>query len=153
MATRAELYEKFGWTAEAAQLFETDLGTIVLGAEGLRNDWHTKPDPSTALAFYMKIGRLTLGSLLRQTRSLVTFDDEMITIFEAGLEARNLLTHGFFERHGDKIQTDEGRDSMIVDLESLHEKLFNAWQIAQAVSSAMLSKMSEAQSKRAPEAP
>ena len=34
MATREEVYAKFGLTAEAAQLFETELGTILLAREG-----------------------------------------------------------------------------------------------------------------------
>ena len=34
MATRDDLYAKFGATAEAAQLFETELGTLLLVASG-----------------------------------------------------------------------------------------------------------------------
>jgi hypothetical protein len=38
MASRDDLYCKFGVTAEAAQLFETELGTLLLAARGLRKD-------------------------------------------------------------------------------------------------------------------
>ena len=55
--------------------------------------------------------------------------------FESALKARNRLNHGFYERHNFKIQTDEGRDEMIADLEALHDELFHAWQIAGAMNS------------------
>lgn len=35
MADRHELYAKYGIAAEAAQLFETELGTLLLGLRGL----------------------------------------------------------------------------------------------------------------------
>ena len=50
--------------------------------------------------------------------------------FASALKARNRLNHGFYERHNFQIQTDEGRDTMIADLEALHEELFQAWRIA-----------------------
>ena len=53
--------------------------------------------------------------------------------FASALKARNRLIHGWYERHSFKIQTDEGRDVMIADLEKLHTELFEAWQIAQAL--------------------
>ena len=37
MAIRDELYAKFGITAEAAQLFETELGTLILSLCGLES--------------------------------------------------------------------------------------------------------------------
>ncbi len=36
------------------------------------------------------------------------------------------------------MQTDEGRDLMIADLEEMHEKLFHAYQLAGAMSSLAL---------------
>jgi hypothetical protein len=41
--------------------------------------------------------------------------------------------HGFYERHDFKIQTNEGRDEMIADLEAMHTELFNAWRVADAI--------------------
>jgi hypothetical protein len=40
MASRDDVYLKFGVTAEAAQLLETSLGTALLGVQGLKG---TKP--------------------------------------------------------------------------------------------------------------
>lgn len=48
MASRDELYAKFGMTAEAAQLFELELGTLLLCVRGLEAGWHVLPDGATA---------------------------------------------------------------------------------------------------------
>ena len=48
------LYAKFGITAEAAQLFETELGTVLLSAQGLEHGWHIAPDRKKARARWMK---------------------------------------------------------------------------------------------------
>jgi len=43
IALRDEVYRKFGVTAEAAQLFETSLGTALLILQGLKKGWHLLP--------------------------------------------------------------------------------------------------------------
>ena len=52
----------------------------------------------------------------------------------SALEARNRLSHGFFERHNLKIQTEDGRRKMIADLDCLHRELFLAWRTASDLS-------------------
>jgi hypothetical protein len=133
MATRDEIYAKFGITAEAAQLFETELGTLLLWAHGLRNGWHVAHDSGRAQAVLNDIDRSTLGQLLATLKKHVALDDQLEDRFASALKARNRLKHGFFERHNFRIQTDEGRDVMLADLEKLHDELFNAWQIASAM--------------------
>lgn len=128
MATREELYAKFGVTAEAAQLLETDLGTILLAVEGWKNGWHISPDSERATEFYERLNRKTLDQLMGDVRRYIQFDDAITEKLETGLAARNRLNHGFFERHNFAIQTDEGRDKMVQDLERLHTQLFEAWQ-------------------------
>ena len=49
MATRDELYAKFGVAAEAAQLYETDLGTMLLALEGWMNNWPIRPEPVNSM--------------------------------------------------------------------------------------------------------
>lgn len=143
MATRDELYAKFGITAEAAQLFETALGTLLLGAEGLKGEWAEKPEPLAATEKYAKINRNTLGQLLRSARTVVDFDEDLVDIFGEALDARNKVMHGFYLRHNFATQTDEGRDSMIEDLEEKHTLLFNAWQIADQLSGVLLDYLME----------
>ncbi|HEY7414921.1 MAG TPA: hypothetical protein VH593_07000 [Ktedonobacteraceae bacterium] len=131
MATRDELYAKFGITAEAAQLFETDLNTLLLMTHFTENGWHIEPDRELGLRFVDSIDRDTLGQLLKRLSK--KFDDNLKDRFASALKARNRLIHGFYERHDFKIQTDEGRDIMIADLEKLHEELFQAWQVASTI--------------------
>lgn len=135
MATRNELYAKFGITAEAAQLFETELGTLLLCARGLESGWHVVPDGASGRDLLRDIDRSTLGGLLTKLKRHVEIDDDLSARFASALAARNRLNHGFYERHNFKIQTDEGRDVMMADLEALHEELFTAWQLAGAMTS------------------
>lgn len=135
MATRDELYAKFGITAEAAQLFETELGTLLLCARGMESGWHVVPDGASGRDLLREIDRTTLGGLLTKLKRHVEIDDDLSARFASALVARNRLNHGFYERHNFKIQTDEGREVMIADLEALHDELFTAWQLAGAMTS------------------
>lgn len=141
MATRDELYAKFGVTAEAAQLFERELGTMLLCARALEHGWHVKADPNSARKLLDDIDRSTLGRLLGSLKDCVSLDDRLTERFASALQARNRLFHGFYESHNSKIQHDEGRDAMIADLEALHDELFNAWQVASTMN-AMATKFS-----------
>lgn len=138
MAERHELYAKFGIAAEAAQLFETELSTLLLCLRALENGWHVLPDGESAKVALDEIDRRTLGRLLRGLKGQVELTEDLEARFSSALNARNRLTHGFYERHNFKIQTDPGRCEMIADLDLLHAELFNAWQIAGAMT-AMIS--------------
>ncbi len=135
MATRDQLYAKFGITAEAAQLFETELGTLLLCARGLESGWHVIPDGESAGDLLREVDRSTLGGLLSKLKRHVDFDENLSARFASALAARNRLNHGFYERHNFSIQTDVGRDKMLVELEALHDELFTAWQLAGAMTS------------------
>ena len=135
MKDRHELYAKFGIAAEAAQLFETELGTLLLALRGLENGWNVIPDGQAALKVVNDIDRSTLGRMLKNLKPHIYFEDGMENLFESALEARNRLTHGFFEKHNFKVQTEEGRKAMISDLDRLHGKLFKAWQLASRLTS------------------
>lgn len=137
MATRDELYAKFGITAEAAQLFETKIGTLLLLVSAIENGWHVTPDPVNARKALDQIEAHTLGRLLGVLKGKVAFDEQLAEQFASALKARNRLNHGFYERHNFKIQTDEGREIMIADLEELHEEFFEAWRIASGLTAAM----------------
>lgn len=89
MATREEVYAKFGMTAEAAQLFETEVGTILLAREGEERGWHRKANPEQAAEFYEKLNRKTLGQILTSLREYLDLDEEVAESFELALNARN----------------------------------------------------------------
>jgi hypothetical protein len=135
MATRDQVYAKFGITAEAAQLFETDLNTLLLAAHGLDEGWHVQPNPERAKQLADRLDASTLGMLLKRLndKSPVQIDDALKERFTSAMKARNRLIHGFYERHNVCIQTDEGCNKMIADLEELHTELFEAWQLAHAM--------------------
>jgi hypothetical protein len=130
MADRRELYAKYGITAEAAQLFETELGTLLLGLRGLDEGWHIIPDGQAARRVLDEIDRSTLGRLLQSLKRYIKIDSDLEEAFASALEARNRLMHGFFERHNFKIQTEVGRQIMNADLDRLHSELLAAWQAA-----------------------
>lgn len=130
MADRRELYAKYGIAAEAAQLFETELGTLLLGLRGLENDWHVLPDGAAAREALENIDRSTLGRLLSNLKRHVTVDSDLEESFAFALKARNQLMHGFFERHNFRIRTEDGRKMMIADLDRLHGACFEAWRAA-----------------------
>jgi len=136
MATRDELYAKFGVTAEAAQLFETELGTLILCVRGLEEGWHAEPDGDAAMRLLLDIDRKTLGGLLAKLRESFLFDEDLTDLFATAPNLRNRLNHGFFERHNYAIGTPEGRDAMIADLEESHQRLFDAWQMAGRITTA-----------------
>lgn len=133
MADRHELYAKFGIAAEAAQLFETDLGTLLLCLKALDNDWHVVPDGDAAREVLDQIDGSTLGRLLHNLKRYIKIEGDLAEGFMSALAARNRLSHGFFERHNFNIQTELGRREMISDLDDLHSKLFLAWRSASGI--------------------
>jgi len=150
MATREDVYCKFGLAAEAGQLFEAELGTLLLGARALKDGWHITPDLKAGRKLLDEIDRHTLGRLLGRVKTMVEFDESMDAGFVSALKSRNRLIHGFFELHNFQIQTDEGRDSMMIDLEALHTELFDAWQAASAMTSALTKVLIEQQKNDPP---
>jgi hypothetical protein len=130
MADRHELYAKYGIAAEAAQLFETELGTLLLCLRALDEGWHIVPDGEAAREVLDEIDRSTLGRLLHRLKRHIKIEGDLEESFSSALEARNRLMHGFYERHNFKIQTEDGRREMVADLDALHGELFAAWRTA-----------------------
>jgi len=149
VATRDELYAKFGITAESAQLFEVELGSLLLCARAIEQGWSVEPDTDNARKLLEEIDRSTLGHLLRNLEKCVRLDADLTDRFASALKVRNTLVHHFYPLHNFKIQTDEGRDAMMADLESMHVELFNAWQAASSIAAAATAFLVELRSKRA----
>ena len=138
MKDRHELYAKFGIAAEAAQLFETELGTLLLALRGLEHNWHCGSDAAAAQKSLDFINKSTVGAVLSELKRGATIEDDVLDTFSSALEARNRLTHGFFERHNFKIQAEVGRHQKIADLDTLHGRLFAGWQVASKLSTAIV---------------
>lgn len=138
MATRQKLYAKYGQTAEAAQLFETALGTIALTAHGFNNGWHISQDKEKAEVIYQSIEDSTLGNILTKLRKEMKIPDSLLNQFTSAKKTRDRLFHGFFERHNFKIETPEGRDEMISDLDKIHEEILRAHGVASGIAQVMV---------------
>jgi hypothetical protein len=138
VAKRKKLYAKFGQAAEAGQLFETALSSIMLVLKGHEEDWFDDQKPEDAKLFSDRLDKLMLGQLLGDLRKHLFLPIELEEQFKRALKARNRLTHGFFERHNFRIQTSEGRDIMIEDLETIHTELFRCWRVASGITEALL---------------
>ena len=127
MTTLDDVYRKFGETAEAAQLLETELGNIALWEEGARNQLLEGKDPDKAEDLLLKINKQTLGTLLRNLGKSTNDLDPLAEQLELALAARNRLMHGFYERHNFRRNSSEGCDLMLADLEELHGEILGAY--------------------------
>lgn len=134
MPSLDDVYRKFGETAEAAQLLETELGTMLLTVGCIEADLLENPDSDRATEIYRQINRHTLGQMItklgHKTRSLAHITDLLIQ----ALSIRNRLTHSFYLHHNFRRNSDDGRDVMMKDLESMHEKLLEAYKAVMLVS-------------------
>ena len=61
MPTLDDVYRKFGEASEAAQLLETELGTLLLVHKCTDAGLLENPDPSRATPIYDQISKQTLG--------------------------------------------------------------------------------------------
>jgi uncharacterized membrane protein YccC len=121
-----------------------ELGTILLAREGEERGWHLNANPQQAAAFYDKLNRKTLGQILTSLRANLEIADPEAQSFKRALEARNRLNHGFFERHNFAIYSEAGRDAMLDELETMHEQLVEAYEIAQPAASQIVARVQAA---------
>lgn len=135
MPTLDEVYQKFGEASEAAQLLETELGTMLLflrAAEGglvraSDDGIEIEKDPTLAVDILDKINRATLGQLLKNLKSSTQATDAIETILLEALKERNRLQHHFYRQHNFRRNTEEGRDIMMSDLTHIHDVLLKAY--------------------------
>jgi hypothetical protein len=127
MPTLDEVYRKFGETAEAAQLLETEIGTIALMIGCSAADLVTNPDPSRATEIYQRINRQTLGQLLKNVGRSTDTLDHLAELLDRALKARNRLSHSFYLRHNFRRNSDQGRQIMLDDLHKIHVTIFDAY--------------------------
>ena len=66
MPNLEDVYQKFGMVAEAAQLLETELGTILFVSEASAADLLPQSNPSLATEIYRSVNKRTLGQLIKR---------------------------------------------------------------------------------------
>jgi hypothetical protein len=127
MPTLDDVYRKFGETAEAAQLLETELGNVLLSFGAFEEDLLTRMNPSRTAELVCEIDASTLGKLLNRLRVKTGLPDELEPLLSEALERRNRLSHSFYRRHNFRRNSDQGRDVMLKDLECIHESIIKAY--------------------------
>jgi len=149
MTTRDDIYHKFGITAEAAQLLELELGTLLISCHGVKKQLWKKEKVPEANEIDKKIDKSTLGMIISEVKKHMAVDDNIEATLAKALKIRNELIHSFYWKHNFKIESDDGRNEMMQDLENMHENLFNAYQLSQAMAQAMLNLVLKAIPKNA----
>jgi len=127
MATLNEVYCKFGETAEAAQLLETQLGTLLFGLNASAENLLAVKNPERAAEILDEVNRHTLGQLLKRLGKTTDFLDSLESQLVQALGERNSLSHVFYRQHNLRRNSEEGRDIMLKDLERIHDTLLNAY--------------------------
>ena len=145
MATLDDVYRKYGETSEAAQLLETDLGNLLLAHKCIDAGLLENPDADTATAIYRQINKQTLGQLIRSLGSISDSDLVLDQLLSVALASRNRLTHSFFLQHNFRRNSDHGCETMLRDLEVIHDDLLVALKAVSLLSGVDLEKLAEEQ--------
>lgn len=129
-----DVYRKFGETSEAAQLLETELGTILLLNHCIEAGLLESPDSDKAAEIYRKIDRHTLGQLIKKLDLSDTSGVQLQELLSQALSVRNRLAHSFYLRHNLRRNSSAGCEIMMQDLESMHETLLEAYKAVMLLS-------------------
>ena len=141
MPTLDDVYRKFGETSEAAQLLETQLGTMLLMIGCIDKDLIENPDPEKATLLYIQINKHTLGQLTKKLGQKTASISHLEELLSEALAVRNRLAHSYYLRHNLRRNSDDGRAVMMKDLESMHAKLLEAYKAVMLVSGVDLDKL------------
>jgi hypothetical protein len=134
MPTLDDVYCKFGFVSEAAQLLETELDNLLFAAGAAEQNLLDDPNPEAALRLINGINKQTLGRLFHNAKSSVERLAEVEELLERAVAARNRLSHSFYRQHNFRRNTNEGRAVMLNDLESLHDEILNAYKAVMLLS-------------------
>jgi hypothetical protein len=146
MPSLDDVYCKFGFVAEAAQLIETELGTALLfydivDAELISHETLKVTDRVAAQEIAARIDRQTFGQLLKNNKKYRGELDALEPLLSDALDARNRLSHHFYREHNLRRNTDAGREIMMADLEAMHTVLLAAYKALMLLSGTDLDKM------------
>lgn len=122
MATLDDVFWKFGYASEAAQLLEVELINVLIEYEMNQGE-----DIPTLKEKFLKMDKLTLGRLSNLLREKGLADDETLQHVASALSARNYLAHDFYRAHNFAKDTSAGRQKMLDDLKKTHNIIFEAY--------------------------
>ncbi len=142
MPTLDDVYWKFGYAAEAAQLLETELGTMLIIHGVIEENLVNQPDLNRAAQLFRQMDKHTFGQLIiklkAKNQSIANLED----VLAKALDERNRLFHSFYRQHNFRRNSDEGRQRMLDDLESIHKMLLDAYKAVMLLSGVDLDKLS-----------
>ena len=134
VSTLDDVYRKFGEASEAAQLFETELGNVLIKIGVAEANLLNEPNQDRASELFKKINRQTLGQLLKNVSSSTESVGHLEALLSRALAERNRLSHSFYRRHNFRRNSEEGRAFMLNDLESIHDTLLEAYKAVMLLS-------------------
>ncbi|HVA16441.1 MAG TPA: hypothetical protein VMV59_01880 [Candidatus Dormibacteraeota bacterium] len=141
MPSLDDVYRKFGETAEAAQLIETELGTMLLAARCTEEGLLENKNPARATDILGSVNRHTLGQLFKDLKNHAQSLDVLEDLLLRALKERNRLFHSFYRKHNFRRNSDEGRALMLEDLEVIHSVLLEAYRAIMKLSGVDLDAM------------
>jgi len=134
MSSLEDVYQKFGFASEAAQLLETELGTILFLSGAVEQNLIETQDPDAANALYRSINRKTLGQLLKGVKNTSVSVEHLEPLLTKALKERNRLAHSFYRQHNFRRNSEGGCQAMLDDLENIHEVLLEAYKAVMLLS-------------------
>jgi hypothetical protein len=117
--TEHEIFRDFGYAAFAAQMLEAALIHVLLAAE---HAGHIKLEKSAGMDSDLFLSKKTLGCLVKELKR-AGMNNNLEDLLRDALDARNLLMHGFFDRHCQDFLTEVGRGRMLKELQRLRFRI------------------------------
>jgi hypothetical protein len=148
MPTLDDVFRKFGETAEAAQLLETELGNLLMMARCIDAGLLENKNPALAGDILDSVNRQTLGQLLKSANNHLQSLDSLDSLLTEARNGRNRLSHSFYRRHNFRRNSGEGRTLMLTDLDTIHSALLLAYKAVLALSGLDLDVIAEMQLPR-----
>jgi hypothetical protein len=145
MPTLDDVYRKFGEAAEAAQLLETELGSMLMMARSIDEGLLEKENPARAADILDSVNRHTLGQLLKSLNNHTQSLDALDALLVKARDERNRLSHSFYREHNFRRNSDEGRALMLADLETIHSALLDAYKAVLTLNGVDLDEMAKMQ--------
>ena|ERR1700674_5482205 len=147
MPTLDDVYRKFGETAEAAQLLETELGNMLMMDRCIDEGLLEKKNPARAADILDSVNRHTLGQLLKSLNNRTQSLDALDALLVKARDERNRLSHSFYREHNFRRNSAEGRDFMMEDLEGIHSALLDAYKAVLALGGVDLDALAKTEMK------
>jgi len=145
MPSLEDVYQKFGFTSEAAQLLETELGNMLIISGAIEKNLIEIQDPDAASALYRSINRKTLGQLLKGVKNTSVSVEHLEDLLSKALKERNRLSHSFYRQHNFRRNSKGGCQVMLDDLECIHEILLEAYKAIMLLSGIDLDKVTHSE--------